>query len=163
MNRIVSDVIVKIIKLAYRRNGVGKVFHSSDCVPGEKLGCWGTARVKLCVVWGGWFCEETDFLECRIGNCQLCQGSYSNALGIVGCVCVRRRGGKRVCCRWRWVEFCAWYDFWIALRFLIYRIMRHVRFCHIGNMHVSQVFCVSVAAFGHLLFVAFGRFAAVWS
>ena len=43
------------------------------------------------------FVKGQIFLECRIGNCQLCQGSYLNALGIFGCVCLRRRGEKRVC------------------------------------------------------------------
>jgi len=95
-------------KFAYHRNDIGEIFHYSDWVPGEKLGLEGAAGVRLCVFWWGWFREGTDFLECRIGNVQLFQGSYWNALGIFGCGCVRCRGGKRVCFRLRWAGFCAW-------------------------------------------------------
>ena len=105
---IVSYVIGKMWKFAYRRSGVGKIFHYSDWVLGEKLGLGGVAGVRLCVFWWGWFRKGTNFLECRIGNDQLWQGSYWNALGIFGCACVPCRGGKRVRFRWRWVEFCVW-------------------------------------------------------
>ena len=51
--------------------------------------------------------------------------------------------------------------FCVLLRIYFCRILRHVRFCYIGSMLVSQVFCVYVVAFGNLLFVAFVQFAAV--
>jgi len=51
----------------------------------------------------------------------------------------------------------------VLLRLYFCRILRHVRFCHIGSMLAFQVFCVCVAVSGSLLCVAFVQVVVVWT
>jgi len=58
------------------------------------------------------------------------------------CACVRCRGGKRVCRRWRWAEFCVWYAVLYCIKGLD---LQNLATCpilpHRKHVRVSGFFC----------------------